>query len=128
MHRFPIGGDCSDDMADPAQKAARADPKTGGDDQPENAPPEMAIIELPHTGNQETQHRGISGTCHAKSFFSRLWVLIFIRALESSEIGANLSELIVPIKFFNRRCPFETFYAEGIDSKKVVLDFRYPRG
>jgi hypothetical protein len=68
--RFLIGCDSGDDMADPTQKTTGADPQTGGDEQPENSTPEMAIIKLPHTRNQEAQHCGITGTCHVKSFFS----------------------------------------------------------
>ena len=98
--RFPVGGDGGNDMADPAQKTTRSDPQAGGDDQPENSPPEMAVIKLPHTGNQEAQHCGIASTCHVKSFCSELGGIDFDTLSEISKIIVNLSELFILIKMF----------------------------
>lgn len=42
-------------MANPAQQAARSNPKAWRDDQPENAAPDRAVVNLAHTWNEETQ-------------------------------------------------------------------------
>jgi hypothetical protein len=98
---FLIGSDGGDDMADPSEKTSRTDPEAGGDDQPKNSPPEMAVIELSYSWYQETQYSGITGTCHCVKAFS---VSIQGIALQTfCKIASTvdyLSELLISIKFF----------------------------
>lgn len=51
-------------MTDPAQHSAAADPEARRDDQPEDASPECAIVDLADTGNEEAQNRGRSWFAH----------------------------------------------------------------
>ena len=53
-----IGSPGRDDMADPAEPAARPDPEARRDDQPENRSQDTAVIELPHARDEETEHCG----------------------------------------------------------------------
>jgi hypothetical protein len=48
-----VGGN---DVADPAERAAGTNPKTRCDDQPENAREDAAVVELAHSGNDETEN------------------------------------------------------------------------
>ena len=45
-----VGGVGRDDVAQPAQQAPRTDPQAGGDNEPEDGPPNLAVINLSQTG------------------------------------------------------------------------------
>ena len=47
-----VGRPGRDEVANPAQHAARPDPETGRDNQPEQRPQNLAIVELADAGNQ----------------------------------------------------------------------------
>ena len=51
-----VGGPGCDNVANPAERAAGADPKARGNDQPENARKDAAVIELAYSGNNKTQN------------------------------------------------------------------------
>ena len=51
-----IGGPGSDNMTNPTKCAAAADPETGGNNQPENAGKDAAIVELAYSGKNKTQN------------------------------------------------------------------------
>lgn len=51
-----VGGVSGDDVTDPTERAAAANPKAGGDDQPENAGKYAAVVKLAHAGNQKTKN------------------------------------------------------------------------
>ncbi len=53
--RIGIGRVRRDDMADPSQGSATAYPKTRRNDQPEDGTQELAIVDLPHSRDKETQ-------------------------------------------------------------------------
>ncbi len=55
-------------MADPAQRPAAADPEARRNDQPEDASPECAVINLPDAGNEETQNRRYPWFAHNVHF------------------------------------------------------------
>lgn len=42
-------------MANPAQQSTGSDPEAGRDDQPENAAPDCAVVNLPDAGNDQAQ-------------------------------------------------------------------------
>ena len=50
-----VGGVRGDDMADPTKRAAGANPKSGGNNEPKYARQNAAVVELAHTGNQKAQ-------------------------------------------------------------------------
>src|SRR5690349_13048606 len=52
-----VGGHCGEDMADPAEQAARPDPHPGRDDEPEDATPEVAVIKLTEAGQNRAEDR-----------------------------------------------------------------------
>src|SRR3954447_2965270 len=62
--RSVVRGRRRDHVTDPAEKAARADPHAGRDDQPENAPQEVAVVELPDSRNDRAENRGQTWTLH----------------------------------------------------------------
>src|SRR5688500_5289123 len=43
-------------MTDPPEEPARSDPQPGRDDQPENPPQEIAVVELAEAGNDRAEH------------------------------------------------------------------------
>jgi hypothetical protein len=51
-------------MADPAQQAAGSQPEAGGNNQPKDTPPHLAVIDLTHAGDKKTQYSGGSGVSH----------------------------------------------------------------
>lgn len=51
-------------MADPAQKPPAPNPKTGRNDEPKDAPYNPPIINLPHTGQNQTQYSRHTGISH----------------------------------------------------------------
>ena len=53
--RAAVGGERRDDVADPAEQAARPDPQARCDDQPEDPAQEITVVELPDTGNQRAE-------------------------------------------------------------------------
>jgi hypothetical protein len=48
-----IGGD---DVTDPTERSASADPHAGRDDQPQNPGQYAAIVKLAHAGNEKTKN------------------------------------------------------------------------
>ena len=55
IFRVGVSGPRSDNVANPAECAASANPEPGCDDQPENARKDAAVVELAYSGNNETQ-------------------------------------------------------------------------
>lgn len=53
-----VRGDGSDDVTDPPEESARAYPQARRDDQPEQTAPEVAVVELADTGDQDAQDCG----------------------------------------------------------------------
>jgi hypothetical protein len=49
---------CSNDVADPAEGSAGADPEAGRHNQPEQAAEELAVIDLAKPRNDKREHRG----------------------------------------------------------------------
>src|SRR5215204_2094152 len=62
--RAAVRGHRRDDVADPSEKAAGANPHARCDDQPEDAAQEIAVVELPDAGNDRAQHRGHAWILH----------------------------------------------------------------
>src|SRR5687767_12416117 len=56
-----VGGKSGNDVADPAEQPAAADPQPRRDDQPEDAPQEVAVVKLSNPRYQRAQHRGDAG-------------------------------------------------------------------
>ena len=59
-----VGGVRRDHVRDPAEETARADPEAGRDDQPEEAAPEGAVVDLADAGNDEAEDGGSTGGVH----------------------------------------------------------------
>ena len=49
--RVRVGGVCRDDVANPTEQAARADPQARRDDQPQDTGQEATIVELSDSGD-----------------------------------------------------------------------------
>src|SRR5262249_47809832 len=47
-----------DDVADPPEHAAGADPESGRDDQPEDRAEKIAVVDLPDARNDDAEHGG----------------------------------------------------------------------
>ncbi len=54
--RKGVGGIGGDDVADPTERAAAANPQARRNDQPEDAGEYAAIVKLAHAGNQKTKN------------------------------------------------------------------------
>ena len=52
-----VSGVGGNDVADPAERAAASDPEPRGHDQPEDAAPEVAVVELPDARDDQAEHR-----------------------------------------------------------------------
>ena len=50
-----VSGVGGNDVADPAERAARANPKARRDDKPKNSRQDAAVVKLADTGNKKTQ-------------------------------------------------------------------------
>ncbi len=48
-----VGGVGSDDVANPAEQATRAEPEARCDDEPQNAGQDAAVVELPDSGDEQ---------------------------------------------------------------------------
>lgn len=68
--REAIGGVRAEQVADPAEEAARADPEAWRDDQPEETPQKCAVVDLADAGDEERENRSSTGLRHG--FFSLL--------------------------------------------------------
>src|SRR4051812_39546955 len=56
--RAMVRGERRDDVADPPEHAAGADPHPRRDDQPEDAAQEIAVVELADARDDRAEHRG----------------------------------------------------------------------
>src|SRR5438477_11372548 len=52
-------------VANPTERAPCPDPEPRRDDEPEDAPQELAVVDLPDTGHDERQHGSVSRSVHA---------------------------------------------------------------
>jgi hypothetical protein len=50
-----VSGVGGNDVADPAERAARANPKARRDDKPKNSREDAAVVKLAYPGNEKTQ-------------------------------------------------------------------------
>lgn len=64
LPRTAMRGDRGDDVADPSQKPAGADPQSGCDDQPEDTAEKIAVIKLPDAWDDRAEHRRDSRGFH----------------------------------------------------------------
>src|SRR5690606_8024672 len=55
-----------DDVAEPAEQPATADPQPRRHDQPEQPAQELAVVELAQPGDQEAQHRRSARVLHGR--------------------------------------------------------------
>jgi len=55
IFRVGVGGVGGDEVTDPTQRAAGANPETRGDDEPKDTGQNAAVVKLAHTRNDETQ-------------------------------------------------------------------------
>ena len=54
--RALIGRHARDDVTDPSQQTARSYPHAWRHDEPEDSPPEIAVIDLPDTRDDQAEH------------------------------------------------------------------------
>ncbi len=59
-----VGGVRGNDVANPSQRATRADPETGRNYEPKNSREDAAIVKLANSGNDETQKSGCKWIAH----------------------------------------------------------------
>ncbi len=58
LFRIRVGGVSRDDVTNPAERSACAEPETGRQYKPENARDYATVVELTDAGNDERQHGG----------------------------------------------------------------------
>lgn len=56
-----VRGERGDEMAHPAEQAARPEPHPGRDDEPEEASQKVAVVDLSHAWNEQAEDRGQPG-------------------------------------------------------------------
>ena len=56
-----VGGACRDDVADPAECPAAADPQAGGDDEPHDGPQNPPVVDLPEPRDDGAEDGGDPG-------------------------------------------------------------------
>jgi hypothetical protein len=71
-----VGGVGRDDVREPAEQAARADPQARGDDQPQDAGQDVPVVELLYSGDDRAQNSSQSGITYRRTsppFVTNTW-------------------------------------------------------
>ena len=93
-------------MTHPAQQSATADPEARRNDQPENAPPDCAIVNLADAGNEKAQNRRCPWFAHNT----------FLLHMNNTTAVAKSLEILQRLKHRPlSHCLFSRQYKSGFD-------------